>query len=45
MAVQAGVDPGAVDVPALQRRLLAQGMDLGLPAPTGTAGTAALGGA
>ena len=38
MAVQAGVEPKAVDVPALQRRLLAQGMDLGTPAPTGAAG-------
>jgi len=32
MAVQAGIEPSAVDVPALQRRLLAQGANLGLPA-------------
>ena len=44
MAVQAGIEPRAVDVPALQRRLLNQGMDLGSPAPAGTAGIAATGG-
>ncbi len=32
MAVEAGIEPSAVDVPSLQRRLLAQGADLGLPA-------------
>jgi hypothetical protein len=45
MAVEAGGEPRAVDVGALQRRLLAQGMDLGSPAPTGAAGIAATGGA
>lgn len=45
MAVQAGVEPRAIDVPALQRRLLAQGMDLGSPAPAGAAEIAAQGGA
>lgn len=44
MAIQAGVEPRALDVPALQRRLLAQGADLGHPAPTGTAGVRASGG-
>ena len=37
MAIEAGVEPRALDVPALQRRLRAQGADLGHPAPSGAA--------
>jgi hypothetical protein len=44
LAVRAGVEPRAIDVRALQRRLLAQGVDLGSPTPWNAAGIAAPGG-
>ncbi len=45
MAVEAGIEPRAVDVASLQRRLLAQGADLGLPAQPDAAGAPGRGGA